>query len=161
MVLTLLAIFIIMLIIGTVIIHINDSGVGYCLAVVGAIGTLVSFIVTLCLTGSCINLKVVDSKIAMYTAENEAIEQQIDVAVQEYMGYEKEIMTEVSPESSITLVAAFPELAADELVKKQIDIYLDNNAKIKELKESKINGEAKRWWLYFGGDFNNQPTDNK
>lgn len=157
MVLTFLAIFIIMVIAGIIVYQANDnSEVGPILVVIGAIGGVISFIATLCLVGSCINLKTVDLKIEMYTAENKAIEQQIDVAVQKYMSYEKEVMNEASPESSITLVAAFPELASDELVQKQIDVYLCNNKKIKELKENKINGAAKQWWLYFGGNLNEQ-----
>lgn len=160
MVLTLLAIFIAMFIVGICIDcnkHIHDNGAGFIVGIIGIIGGAICLVATLCLTGGCINLKTIDSKIEMYTTENEVIEHQIDVAVREYMSYEKEIMTEASPESSITLVAAFPELAADELVKKQIDIYIDNNAKIKQLKEDKINGAAKQWWLYFGGNFNKQP----
>lgn len=157
MVLTLLAIFVIMVVAGLMVYKANDdSEVGPSLVIIGAIGGIISFIVTLCLVSSCVNLKTVDLKIEMYTAENKAIEQQIDVAVQKYMGYEKEVMTEASPESSITLVAAFPELASDELVQKQIDVYLHNNTKIKKLKENKINGAAKQWWLYFGGNLNKQ-----
>jgi hypothetical protein len=59
--------------------------------------------------------------------------------------------TEVSPDSAITLVSLYPELKADELVKKQIEVYVANNEKIKELKEKKIMGNVYRWWLYFGG----------
>ena len=59
-------------------------------------------------------------------------------------------MIEVKPENYITLVSLYPELKADALVSKQIEIYISNNEKIKELKEFKINGSIYRWWLYFG-----------
>ena len=87
----------------------------------------------------------------MYQAENESIEAQISECVKQYQQYETEIFTEVAPESSITLVSLYPELKADALVSKQIEVYVDNNEKIKELKMSKINGDITRWWLYFGG----------
>lgn len=34
---------------------------------------------------------------------------------------------------------------------KEIDVYVKNNNKIKSLKEDKINYNADKWWLYFGG----------
>ena len=58
---------------------------------------------------------------------------------------------ELKGESSITLVSLYPELKADTLVTKQIEVYIDNNKKIKNLKEKKINLSVKKWWLYFGG----------
>lgn len=36
------------------------------------------------------------------------------------------------------------------MINKQIEIYQENNKKIKELKEQKINKEISKWWLYFG-----------
>jgi hypothetical protein len=71
--------------------------------------------------------------------------------VKEYQKYETEIFTETAPDSAITLVALYPELKADALVGKQIEIYIANNEKIKELKEEDIMGDVYRWWAYFGG----------
>ena len=53
-------------------------------------------------------------------------------------------------ESSITLVTFFPELKSDTIVQQQLEIYVANNAKIKSLKEKKINLIKIRWILYFG-----------
>lgn len=157
MVLIFLAVFIIMTVVGSIILHKSDgkSEGGFFVATIGILGVIGSLVAVFCLVGSCVNLRTADLKIEMYTAENKIIEQQIDVAVQKYISYEKDVMSEASPKSSITLVAAFPELASDELVQKQIDVYLSNNKKIKELKEYKINGATKQWWLYFGGSLNN------
>lgn len=96
-------------------------------------------------------LQVIDDKIAMYEEENARIETQIADVVEQYQKYETEIFTEVTPESSMTLVALYPELKSDTLVQSQIDIYVQNNEKIKELREKKINEKIYRWWLYFGG----------
>ena len=98
-----------------------------------------------------INLRVIDDKIAMYEEENAKIETQIANVVEQYQKYETEIFTEVAPESSVTLVSLYPELKSDTLVQSQIDIYVQNNEKIKELREKKINEKIYRWWLYFGG----------
>jgi hypothetical protein len=42
-------------------------------------------------------------------------------------------------------------LKANELVSKQMDIYMDNKNKIVSLEEDLINQKPLRWWLYFGG----------
>lgn len=87
----------------------------------------------------------------MYEEENARIESQLAETVAQYQQYEKEIFTEVSPESSVQLVSMYPALKADTLVQKQIETYVANNNTIKELKAEKIYGKIYRWWLYFGG----------
>lgn len=111
---------------------------------------VVALIAALVLSISVSNLKVIDQKIEMYQEENAKIEEQISEIVKQYQEYESGIFAEVSPESAITLVALYPDLKADALVQKQIEVYLENNETIKDLKEDKINGSVKRWWLYFG-----------
>ena len=49
-----------------------------------------------------------------------------------------------------TVLVRFPELKSNELVKKQMDVYVCNNDKIKKLKEEKLEYSVARWWLYFG-----------
>lgn len=120
--------------------------------VAGAVVTVISAIVTLCLIGEVVQLSTIDKKIAMYETENNEIENQIAEVVTQYQQYEKEIFTEVAPESSITLASLYPELKSDTLVQKQIEVYTKNNEHIKTLKCNKINGDIVRWWLYFGGD---------
>lgn len=98
----------------------------------------------------CGALSTVDNRIEMYQEENAKIEEQISVAVQQYQDYETEIFNDLKPESAVTLVSLYPELKSDSLVQKQLDVYLANNQKIKELKEEKIMGSVTRWWGYFG-----------
>ena len=121
------------------------------LLVCGVLGGVLSFVAAIILLINISLLGVIDSKIVMYQEENKQIESQVSECVQQYQQYETGIFTEVSPKSSITLVALYPELKADSLVAKQIEIYVANNQKVKELKEKKINGSAIRWWVYFGG----------
>ena len=117
----------------------------------GIFGLIASLIVLVILIVCVTNLNVIDDKIAMYQEENTKIEEQIAEIVKQYQQYETDIFTEVSPDSSITLVALYPELKSDTLVQSQIDVYVKNNEKIKSLKENKISGSVYRWWLYFGG----------
>ena len=118
----------------------------------GAIGSIVSFIALIVLLTNVSGLKVIEPKIKMYQDENIRIENQIMECVEKYQKYETEIFTEVAADSAIMLVSLYPELKADKLVKKQIEVYVANNQKIKELKEEKIMGNVYRWWLYFGSE---------
>ena len=86
----------------------------------------------------------------MYTEENQNIEEAMNILVEQYMNYESDTYGNLKNESSITLVSLYPELKADTLVEKQIEIYTENNKKIKELKEKIINISNYKWLLYFG-----------
>lgn len=155
MILVILAICIVLLVIGAVF-YIRDwsNDVACFTAIFGGITSIVALIALICLSVDVTNLNVIDDKIAMYQEENTKIEEQISAAVESYQKYETDIFTEVNGEEAISLVALYPDLKADTLVQKQIEVYLANNEKIKELKESQINGSVKRWWLYFGGNNN-------
>ena len=98
-----------------------------------------------------IHENMIDEKIIMYQRENERIEAEMDAMVDSYMQYETDIIDSVvEGKSSIALVSLFPELKSDALVQKQLDVYLENNEKIKELKAEKIELVRKRWLVYFG-----------
>lgn len=93
---------------------------------------------------------VANEKIIMYQEENIKIEEEINVLVEKYMNHEKNTLKEFKTKSSITLVSLYPELKSDELVKRQIEVYIRNNNEIKELKEKKIDLKLGKWLLYFG-----------
>lgn len=97
------------------------------------------------------SLSVIDSRIEMYEEENDRIEQQIADVVEQYQKYETDIFMEVAPESAVTMVSLYPELKSDRLVQAQIEVYVENNKTIKNLRDKEINGNVYRWWLYFGG----------
>lgn len=123
---------------------------GVLFSVISAIIAIVAFIAFIVLCVKVSGLRVLDQKIQMYEEENARIEAQISEAVTQYQAYEKEVFVEVAPESAVTLVALYPELKADTLVQKQVEIYIKNNETIKGLKEKQINGTVLKWWLYFG-----------
>ena len=107
---------------------------------------IIIFIILLCFDIS--KSKVIDKKIKMFQEENKLIEEQVTTVVNSYKDYEKEVISNTG--QMATILIRFPELKSNELVKKQIDVYLNNNDKIKSLKEEKIDYQVSKWWLYFG-----------
>ena len=93
---------------------------------------------------------IIDEKIEMYQEENASIEESIDVAVKSYMDYEASTYGELKDKDAMNLVSHIPELKSDTLVQQQIEVYVENNKKIKELKEEKIDLSKSKWKLYFG-----------
>ena len=93
---------------------------------------------------------VLDQKIVMYEEENTSIEQSIGSIVEDYMDYESNAYSDLKSQDLMELVTNFPELKADALVQEELDIYIENNQKIKELKEEKIDLLTMKWLLYFG-----------
>lgn len=111
----------------------------------------VLFVIAIFLGVLVSNGRTIDEKITMYQEENNKIEKQLDTLVSNYMNYESNTYEKLKSESSVTLVSMYPELKSDKLVEEQISVYEENNKKIRELKEDKINLKVKKWWLYFGG----------
>ena len=110
------------------------------------------FVISICLLSTEVATEItIDNKILMYQEENANIERDIDKIVKQYLEHENTTFTNLKTEESlITLVTLFPELKSDTLVQQQIEIYTNNNAQIKMLKEQKINIITKKWLLYFG-----------
>ena len=132
----------------------TDGGTAFAFFLLSGCGLVISLLATIKLGVNVSELSVIDSKITMYQEENTKIEQQIANVVAQYQQYETKTFTTIAPENSMTLITLYPELKSDKLVQKQINIYVDNNKKIKILKEKQINGKVLKWWLYFGGKNN-------
>ena len=115
-----------------------------CVGGVSMIGTAIILLVMFFIWSPYIN-----EKIALYEEENAKIESQIAAVVSDYQQYELGIVKECAPESAVTLISLYPELKADTLVNKQIEVYLANNEKIKELKENAIDQRLVGWWFNF------------
>lgn len=152
MILVILAISIIAIFIGVFL----DNNSGLCdfpegLCCVGLFFAAISVIAGVIVGIGITKASVLDAQIAMYTDENERIEQQVAEVVRQYQQYETDIFTEVNPESAITLVALYPDLKSDSLVQSQIELYTENNKIIRNLKDKDIKANVLRWWLYFGG----------
>ena len=119
----------------------------------GILGCLIGFIA---LIGIFVNIgflvygRTLDDKIAMYEQENAAIEQSVDVLVKDYYRHESDTYSSLTPENAVLFASAYPELQSNELATKQLEIYVENNNNIKELKKDQINLSKNRFWLYFG-----------
>lgn len=150
-----LIVLIILTILAVVLCVINVDSYNDLLCGVSGTGAVILGIIDLIVIGFIIaiftNGKVAPPKIKMYQEENSKIEMQIDELVKNYMEYEGKTLKDFKGESSITLVSLYPNLKSDELVKKQINVYVENNKKIKELKEYEIEMKIGKWLLYFGG----------
>lgn len=90
----------------------------------------------------------IKDKIKMYQEENKVIEEQITTIVNNFQGYEKEIISNVA-DMEVYFIK-IPELKSSELATKQMNVHIENNNKIKALKEEQINMKLGKWLLYFG-----------
>lgn len=96
---------------------------------------------------SCITI---DDKIEIYKKENAKIEDQMSIIVENYMEYESETFEKFKHEDSVTLVSLYPELKSNELVAKQIGVYIANTEEIKRLECERLQYKVYAWWLFFG-----------
>ena len=119
------------------------SGFGIIIVAIALLGIFINI-------GCLVRGRTIDNKIAMYEQENAAIEQSVDVLVKDYYKHESDTYSSLKPENAVLFASAYPELQSNNLAMKQLEIYVDNNDKIKELKEDQINLSRNRFWLYFG-----------
>ena len=128
-----------------------DNDIGEVFSVFGCMISFVALIGILVNIGILLNGRTLDDKIAMYEQENAAIEQSVDVFVKDYYRHESDTYSSLTPENAVLFASAYPGLQSNELATKQLEIYVENNNNIKELKKDQINLSKNRFWLYFGG----------
>ena len=117
--------------------------------ILGASVAIICFVVAAFIGTEYAQVMVIDEKIALYEEENAEIEKQIDIIVDDYMLFETSTFKDLRIEDPTTVLMMYPELESNELVSKQIELYVSNNAQIKALKEQKLDFEVLRWWLIF------------
>lgn len=120
-----------------------------------AIGTTIlsiSLVVLFVIGAIYSNRKVIDNKIALYKNENAEIEQQLSVIVDNYSNYESNTFDKINNKNTdtVAMVTLFPELKSNELVSKQIEVYVSNKSEIKNLESKKLDYKVLAWWLFFG-----------
>ena len=113
-------------------------------------GLGIKFVVVGLLISEIIRCGNIEKRIEIYEQHNQMIEEKVEVVVKQYMEHENKTFTDLKSESYITLVSLYPELKSDELIAKEISLYEENNKKILELKEEKLDVRIYRFWLYFG-----------
>ena len=135
----------------TILILYNASDNDICTIIMFIIGFISFIIFTVLVVAICSYPYNIDKKIAMYQEENLLIEEKVKNTVMAYMDYEQETYDNLVKNADLqTLLITYPELNSNELVKAQIDTYVQNNNKLKELKEKQIDKSTMDWWLYFG-----------
>lgn len=103
-----------------------------------------------------IELKIIDQQMEMYQEENSNIQNSISEIIGNYMNYEQGTYAknlesmDLKSLDIVVLSQLYPDLKANEMVNQQINIYQENNNKVKELKEKKLECKLSKWWLYFG-----------
>ena len=154
--LTLLLIIFILVIVGLIILgFVKDDGDVWCGVGVGLF--LSSFVVVGLLIAVLIGVhnintdKRIDAKIQLYTEENARIELMVTDAVETYLEHEYNIYDSLQGENIQTLLVAYPEINSNELVQKQIEIFVENNNQIKKLREKKADLISWKFLVYFGG----------
>ena len=130
--------------------------IGFCVASIGGICLFITMIALLWNIDNVMELKIINQQIEMYQEENSNIQNSISEIIGNYMDYEQGIYTK-SLESMdlksldiVVLSQLYPDLKANEMVNQQINIYQENNNKVKELKGKKLECQLSKWWIYFG-----------
>ena len=135
----------------TILILYSASDNDICTIIMFIIGFISFIIFTVLLIAICSYPYNIDKKIAMYQEENTLIEEKVKNTVMAYIDYEQETYDNLVKNADLeTLLITYPELNSNELVKAQIDTYVQNNNKLKELKEKQIDKSTMAWLLYFG-----------
>lgn len=154
--LTLLLIIFILVIVGlTILGFVKDDNDVWCGVSAGIV--LSSFVVVGLLVAVLVGIhnintdKRIDAKIQLYTEENARIELMVTDAVETYLEHEYNIYDSLQGENIQTLLVAYPEINSNELVQKQIEIFVENNNQIKKLREKKADLISWKFLVYFGG----------
>lgn len=154
--LTLLLIIFILVIVGLIILgFVKDDNDVWCGVIAGLV--LSSFVVVGLLVTVLVGIhnintdKRIDAKIQLYTEENARIELMVTDAVETYLEHEYNIYDSLQGENIQTLLVAYPEINSNELVQKQIEIFVENNNQIKKLREKKADLISWKFLVYFGG----------
>lgn len=118
--------------------------------VIGILVGVTALLVSIFLTVDVASYGGLEKEIAMYQEENALIEARLEETVKAYQQYETDIFKDISNDNVMTYVTLFPELKSDTLVQKQIETYVSNNNRIKDLKSRLFYIDVEKWWLYFG-----------
>lgn len=130
-----------------------DDDICLCLVVlaffagIGAISCVIGFFVN---WSEYIDYCHAEERIELVEAKNTDIENEIQIAVREYMEHEHKTYEDLSPNNAIAVATAYPELSSNELIKEQISTYKSNRDEILQLKQKTIDRKIKAWWLWFG-----------
>lgn len=123
--------------------------VGCILAVIGVISLLICSIALNFCANEVDTAHAIDEKIVMYEEVNAALEENILRTFNNYLDYEKDVFTSLTPETVTIAIELCPELQSDTVVMSQINTYFDNIEKVRELSEERRTAAKAQWWINF------------
>lgn len=91
-----------------------------------------------------------EQKIIFYEQHNQQVELEIKTAVEQYIVYETGVFEDISGQDLTVLLARYPEIKADELVKMQVETIINNNTKILTIKDKLADVLTWKFVLWFG-----------
>lgn len=91
-----------------------------------------------------------DSRLKVLTEQNELVLTQIEPLVQQALNYESNTYKELklTPENIVAFGNMYPQLQANSFIQSQIDIIINNQNEIKNLKLQKASLNAYYLWLF-------------
>ena len=91
-----------------------------------------------------------DSKLKVLTEQNELVLTQIEPLVQQALNYESNTYKELklTPENIVAFGNMYPQLQANSFIQSQINIIVENQKEIKDLKLKIASLNAYRLWLF-------------
>lgn len=147
----LLAIFVVLIVIGTVMHNNYDDvapvylGIGW----VGAIIVLVALLIVLGVHNSTKNTAA--NKIAVLEQNNEEVMTAVKPIIEKYLDYETESYKNLKIGSNtIVSLALYPELRGDGFLMAQLKIVISNNMEIKQLKLKQASLASYYFWIFRG-----------
>jgi hypothetical protein len=146
-----LVVFVVLAVLGFCVLDVYDHGfLSATCGVLGVLGCIISTFAIVVATITAISVGTIPAKLDVLAEQNQKIEQQINAIAENYLEHEGATYDKLTPDNAEMFAVAYPQLASNETIKKQMDLYIENNAKITELKLEQCNGPVYRWWLYFG-----------
>lgn len=136
-------------VLGFVISCIEDADVGQIVSAAIGIPCLIAVMLVFASYNSI--KSVAHKQIVVLEERNSEVLKQVEPFVEQYLKYEKTSYNElkINPDTVIAL-SAYPELKGNEFIMQQINILLDNQKQITELKLHQASLAGYKIWLFMG-----------
>ena len=145
-----MGIFVLFFVVG--IITVCNGNDGESLIAIGCTGSVIFLIAWLIMIGCYNSTKsTADKQILVLEERNELVIKQIEPLVDKYLDYEGETYKDLKLNANVIVsMANYPQLKGDEFVQSQIQIILNNQKEITNLKLEKAKLNAYKFWIFVG-----------